>query len=581
MRLLGAGGGRHAPLSTETHDWLGRVTSPGCGPSITTCCALGVKTGRVAKLLPADFDLNGLEHSERRVCAAFVDGLDDSWSVVPNVPIYVDREDREIDIVLVSPTHGVIAVEVKGGVIAVNGGTWVQNGVALRKTPMAQVVAAKHCLVKRMRRIGIELNGLFMCHVVALPDVGSVPVNGLGPDAPNEIIFAKPQLAGPAAAIARLQHENGPIPLERLARFLSALRPDIVLDGGEGDTMQTTARHLDHATFIHLAAVRELDVNRRVLVTGGAGTGKTWLAVDWARRAVARGERTLVVCFNKPIAEQLQRSLDGTSAMVGTYHDIAVRLLEPQGFRVGASPTAEYWEHVPTEALAFHADKVGTPFDTIIIDEGQDIRPHWMESLELLLDPAGARRLLVTADPAQAIYVKPWRPPNGMIEMPLVHNLRNSRSIADLVRRLGGPEPMPNAPGRMPVSHITAGGRKEVRKRVRDTIARLTEAHGVPLCQIAVLTMHASVRDDLIADPPDGYQLVRWEDRCEEGVLCETVHRAKGLERTAVILVDASGEPDRTLLYVGASRAVSSLTLIGSPGLAHVAGMPEGVHSGM
>lgn len=539
----------------------------------------GVKNDPVAKLLPADLDLRTLEHSERRVCEAFVNGLDDSWSIVPNVPVYVDRQDAEIDLVLVSPTHGVIAVEVKGGVINVSGGRWKQNGAELKRTPTSQVVAAKHCLVKRMRRIGIELDGLFMCHVVALPDVGSVPADGLGPEAPCEIIFAKPQLETPATAIGLLQHEHGPIPLERLSRFLTALRPDIELDGAEGDVIQTTAHHLDDATRTHLAAMRGLDTNHRVLVTGGAGTGKTWLAVDWAKRAISRGERTLVVCFNKPIAEILQRSLEGTGAMVGTYHDVVLRLLEPHGFTIGANPTTEYWETVPTEAMAFHAERVGTPFDTIIVDEGQDIRPHWMTSLELLLDPAGSRRLLITADPAQAIYVKPWQPPPNMFEAPLVHNLRNSRSIAKLVQRLGGPEPMPHAPGRMPVTHINAGGRKEIRKRVRDTINKLATDHGVPLRQIVVLTMHVSVRDDLIADPPDGCTLVRWEDRCEEGVLCETIHRTKGLERSAVILVDTSGEPDRTLLYIGASRAVSSLTLIGSPGLAHVAGVPEGVHS--
>ena len=38
-----------------------------------------------------------------------------------------------------------------------------------------------------------------------------------------------------------------------------------------------------------------LDTNRRVLVNGGAGTGKTMLALQWARQALARNERTLVV----------------------------------------------------------------------------------------------------------------------------------------------------------------------------------------------------------------------------------------------------------------------------------------------
>ena len=97
-----------------------------------------------------------------------------------------------------------------------------------------------------------------------------------------------------------------------------------------------------------------------------------------------------------------------------------------------------------------------------------------------------------------------------------------------------------------------------------------------PFSQIAVLTTHTNARDALLDGPIDGCPLVRWADRSEDAVLCETVHRAKGLERTAVILVDMSGEPDKVLLYVGASRAVSVLRLVGPPGLAHAAGVAPG-----
>ena len=125
---------------------------------------------------------------------------------------------------------------------------------------------------------------------------------------------------------------------------------------------------------------------------------------------------------------------------------------------------------MPTDSLAFHAERIGTPFDTLIIDEGQDIHPHWLASLERLLDPNGPRRLLMAADPSQAIYVKPWTPPPNMMEMPMVFNLRNCSAIARLVQRLGGPAPLPSAPFGDSVAHLHAGGHKEVRKRVRDAV---------------------------------------------------------------------------------------------------------------
>jgi len=537
------------------------------------------QTGVMARLLPADFDLHSLEHSERRVCQSFLEGLDDTWLVVPHVPIVVNNADCEIDVVLVSPAQGVIVVEVKGGAITIENGKWFTNGHPLKRPPTEQITKAKHALVQRMRSSHVKLDQLFVQHAVALPDVGSVPSEGLGPDAPAEIVFSKTELAFPEVAIGKLMRDHGPIPPTRLAQFLCALRPDIELDGTEGRVLQWARKQLDEETRLHLANVAGLDKNRRVMVNGGAGTGKTMLALQWARQALARNERTLVVCFNKPIAGMLQHLLAGTPAMVSTFHDATLHLLEPHGFRVGEAPTPEYWRDSFTDALAFHAERIGTPFDTIVVDEGQDFYPHWFEALERLLDPNGARRLLVVADPAQAIYVKPWQAPADMVELPLVYNLRNCLAIARLVEKLGGPAPLPSAPYGEAVHHLYAGGQKEVRKRVRDVVERLTTDYGVPFSQIAVLTTRTDTRDALLDGQPDGCPLVRWEQRSEDAVLCETVQRTKGIERTAIVLVDMSGDPDRTLLYVGASRAVASLTLVGPPGLAHAAGVAPGARA--
>ena len=82
----------------------------------------------MAILLPADIDLTRLPYSEQRVCASLLAGLDDSWFVIPSVPIVDDGQDGEIDVVLVSAEAGVFVVEVKGGQIRVENNRWYQNG---------------------------------------------------------------------------------------------------------------------------------------------------------------------------------------------------------------------------------------------------------------------------------------------------------------------------------------------------------------------------------------------------------------------------------------------------------------------
>jgi hypothetical protein len=531
-------------------------------------------------MYPETFDLGRLEPSEQRVCRALLDGLDDDWAVIPRVPVVDRGQDGEIDIVVASPVHGVIVIEVKGGIVEVVQGEWRQNGRPLKRTPAEQAMRSKHLLIERMRRIRVGLDGLFLRHVVALPDVGDLPATGLGPDAPREILWGQYDLREPAAAIAVLQREHGPVTVQRFARFLRALRPDIRLTEADASVLPSAARRIDDQTRARLEAVRELDANARVLVTGGAGTGKTWLVVEWARRAAARGERTVVITFNRPLADHLTWVLDGTGVVVHTYHDLIVTLLTPFGFTVADRPDRDYWERVPTLALLDRAADVGTPFDTVIVDEGQDVRPHWLSSIEGLIDRAATPpRLLMVADPTQAIYVPNWTAPAGMVVMPLVHNLRSARSVAEVVHHLGGPAPLPDAGGELAVQHWRAGGVTELRTRLRVELDRLTGELGVPLSQIAVLTLRTEVRDALLDPGPervagrDPLPLARWEQRGEDTALCETAHRGKGLERAAVVLVDLTDTPEPQLVYIGASRAMWSLTLIGSDALARVAGV--------
>ncbi len=55
----------------------------------------------------------------------------------------------------------------------------------------------------------------------------------------------------------------------------------------------------------------DLDTQPRVVVYGGAGTGKTVLAVDAARRLASAGQRVLFLCFNRLLAAKLASHVSG------------------------------------------------------------------------------------------------------------------------------------------------------------------------------------------------------------------------------------------------------------------------------
>ena len=72
-----------------------------------------------------------------------------------------------------------------------------------------------------------------------------------------------------------------------------------------------------------------LDKVPRLAVEGSAGTGKTVIAMEKARRLSREDKRVLLLCFNKPLAEDLQRSAKGFE--VSTFHDFAFRLAQRAG----------------------------------------------------------------------------------------------------------------------------------------------------------------------------------------------------------------------------------------------------------
>ena len=101
----------------------------------------------------------------------------------------------------------------------------------------------------------------------------------------------------------------------------------------------------------HTRALESLDLNRRVCVTGGAGTGKTRLAIAWARRAAARGERVLVTCFNEPLADVTAERLDDLDITVGNFHNIARFIDGMPPLEVPDDADGTWWDTVMTGHL--------------------------------------------------------------------------------------------------------------------------------------------------------------------------------------------------------------------------------------
>lgn len=530
----------------------------------------------MAQLVPENFDMSALPHSEQRVVRHLLDGLDESWIVVPSVPITHEGKDREIDVVLVSFDRGAWVIEVKGGIVTVVDGQWKSFDTPI-KNPVRQVSAAKYALIKRLQKTGTPAARVHISHLVALPDNADFPREGAGPECPRDIVLTKDELTNIASALERLGHPH-PSSRDEIESLIKVLRPDVSEIRVDGRHVKGVLTRLADATAERLGPVIGLDENRRVYLRGSAGTGKTFVALRWYRRALLRGESTLYVCFNSPLAADVESKIDRVVDalaenespvpvhMVANFHALMRRLMGDSAPPIpedDESDVQNYWNTVLPEAFAASLPSIDLRFDTIIIDEAQDFHPAWLEVIEGLMSDRVDGRLYLMADSDQAIYTSSWTPPSGITTLELTHNIRNSGNIATVVARLGGAPVPRSVPAGPAVDYHRVRGTKETVKAVRSGIHTATEELGIPHSQIAILVAHRSVRDEIRNALGTEFHMVPWQDRDENAIVCETVHRTKGLERQAVIFVDTDEEPNKTIAYVGASRASAYLSVVG------------------
>jgi hypothetical protein len=529
----------------------------------------------MGRLVPEDFPLSTLANdAERRVVEALRDGLTDGWLILPDVGIRAHM-DYQLDVVLVHRDWGIVDLEVKGHRMQLREGMWCSDGSPLQPQPMAQAKSNAYALRSRLRAQGGPLAHVSVEYGVALPNTrtleGSLPTDTHRAQVLTADDLDDPQYAIEELASARV-HQG--LTTEGVEEIVRTLRPDAELDWDPEALARAARTRLAELCSAQVASLETLDGNRRVFVTGRAGTGKTRLAVGWARRAWTDDQHVLVTCYNDPLAAWLRTQLpDDERLVIGSFHQVALSLEGMPPLDVPPDADHEWWNTEAEAHLHRHWQSVTQRFDTVVVDEAQDFHPTWLRLLELLLDAHGPRRLLVVADDAQDVYSRGFRPmaaDDGWTVAELVNNCRNVHPIASILRRyLGGAKAPKVGPEGLGVEWVPADDLDAVIHVVNEQTVDLLEADERDPNSIVVATFSTAVRDHLRLH----LGFVPWEERDGLHLVCENVHRIKGLEADCVLLASPTADVTNALLYVGISRAVSQLILVGPSALASRVGL--------
>ena len=114
--------------------------------------------------------------------------------------------------------------------------------------------------------------------------------------------------------------------------------------------------------------------NDRVLVQGGAGTGKTILARESARRQAAAGQKVLMLCFTDALAEWLRSQTQQEGLEVAAVKRFSQSLLEEAGVPFKAEDTATFWRNVTLKAASDALPRLDHQWDCVVISRPKTSR---------------------------------------------------------------------------------------------------------------------------------------------------------------------------------------------------------------
>ena len=521
-------------------------------------------------------------NAERKVFHALKDLLPGSYTVFHSVPVYRQPSDGgrladgEIDFIVVHPDKGILLLEVKGGGISHDSvsGEWITtdiNGTRHDiKNPYEQGKGYKYALIQELKACKLTRKFTFpTAHAVWFPDIDLSSKNlGFSTNL-EEITLDARALPDAEQAIKKLfQTTLGTTRMTMpghagIQALISHLAPNWDIASTLSAKIMGEQLQILEATKSQYKVLSLLGRLPRALIQGCAGSGKTLLALEKARRLADEGQSVLVVCFNKRLAAWMQGLFSGVKGVHAFhFHGLCTHMCREANLPA-PSPDPEgeyrsYYEHTLPESLIDALAQIDLRFDALVIDEGQDFNSAWWLPLqECLKDPNGGV-FYIFFDDNQAIYRQDMKYPFREPIFSLLENCRNTRAIHKQVTRFYQGDGYPDAigpEGEQPEFIVT----DDEYRMVRETIKRLVYTHRIRPNDIAILTPLSSQRSFLREGDIIGNIRLSWEQTGDNNhVFCCTIHSFKGLESAVVILCEMSGLHPRTkneMLYVGMSRA--------------------------
>lgn len=430
----------------------------------------------MAVMFPKNINELDPQDSELEVYNQFRKQLDDSYTVFYSVEWNRKRKDgslekSEADFIVASPKYGFLCLEVKGGSgIDIDGDKWtpldnVHGDRPLKRSPYKQAEESMYYFKDKFNtEYHQQYRGLFGAGAIfpfyALPQVESISnrdkactIEAQDMDNLDKKIRDMFKTWG-GSKYGRNQYMK-----ENHEFFLDMIRKRSAMAAAAGALVKFKEKQLDIVNRVQDNYIYFVSNIRQFYMRGGAGTGKTWIAIKMANAEAENGARVLLTCKSKAL-----------SAVMKNETSDAVDVIDLESLR----------ENTPAGS-----------YDAIFVDEAQDFSEEDAFNLKTYLKDEKASRLGVFYDDVQKVRAESFGDA-FMIDTPplLLHeNIRNTANIYKYATQetdLGTDVITNPVEGPTPKSENIADGKK-LTQRLNNLLKEYLVDEGLNTTSLAIL----------------------------------------------------------------------------------------------
>lgn len=470
----------------------------------------------------------------------------------------------EADFVIFNALYGILVLEVKSGIISCKDGVFRQkrldNGKEFNITPFEQADRSKYKIIGELKKKNIA-DSCFVDKAVWFPSVDDdfddvdLPLNYK-----KELILTARDLDSPVESLTRVfEYYNAQkftdLYNDDIDKVFQILIPQFDLVPKIGVERDELEYQLDQLTEEQKRILDFIGEEDDVVITGTAGTGKTFVALERARRLARDNKKVLYLCYNRQLRDYLYDNNEEPNIAFLNIH----QFLYLKGLLSSLNE-----EEI---SIAGEIDFSDSDYNYLIIDEAQDFGN---EVLKELVDAAKRQNIKITLfyDKNQLVIKNklPEIISDFDCKMTLRNNCRNTikiiETLSNSIKMLPNPSHL-SAQGTMPNLYyadssekIIAGIEKIIDQYVSD---------GYSLEDITILTVGSLEKSILVGKNNVGKYAIS-DERGKDVILFTTVRKFKGLESDCVVIIDydldrIDDEEYARLFYVASSRARQKLDI--------------------